>query len=233
VRARSFATLLLGVLLALAGVRDTHAVQFLIATFGDSITVGYPYSHRLVSNGCSPPCGGYQPMLQAQLMVAGKDVLLRSYGVRGESSTAGAQRIVSVLDRDRPQFILLLEGTNDLLFTSPNTVYRNMAYMVDAALARSVVPILGTILPDIYDAVQHLSKPIVATNILLTQLARERNIDLADHYAALAGNWPSLTYDGLHPNMGGYTVMARTWFTLVNDQINAMTRLPWLLLLLD
>ena len=42
-----------------------------------------------------------------------------------------------------------------------------------------------------------------------------------------------ITYDGLHPNLAGYTIMARTWFTPVNDKINAMTSLPWLMLLLD
>ena len=68
---------------------------------------------------------------------------------------------------------------------------------------------------------------------LLRQLARDRNIALADHYNALIGNWPKLTYEGLHPNLAGYEVMARTWFTPVNDKINAMTSLPWLMLLLD
>ena len=225
--------LLLAGLLMLGAVRDTQAAGFLIDTLGDSITVGYPYSYRLESDGCSPPCGGYQPMLQAQLIAAGRDVLLRNYGVRGESSTLGAQRIVGILDADRPQFMLLLEGTNDLLFSSPNTVYSNMAYMVDASLARGAVPVLGTIPPDIYAAAQNLAKPIVETNTLLRQLARERNIALADHYAALVGNWANLTYDGLHPNLAGYTIMARTWFTPVNDKINAMTSLPWLMLLLD
>jgi lysophospholipase L1-like esterase len=172
-------------------------------------------------------------MLQAQLIAAGRDVLLRNYGVRGEGSTLGAQRIVGILDADRPQFMLLLEGTNDLLFNSPDTVYRNMAYMVDVSIARGTVPVLGTIPPDIYAAAQNLAKPIIETNTLLKQLARERNIALADHYAALVGNWANLTYDGLHPNLAGYTIMARTWFTPVNEKIIAMSGMPWLMLLLD
>ena len=60
---RSFAALLLGGLLVLGAVRDTQAAQFLIDTIGDSITVGYPYYSAIEGNGCTPPCGGYQPKL--------------------------------------------------------------------------------------------------------------------------------------------------------------------------
>ena len=230
---RSFAALLLGGLLVLGAVRDTPAAQFLIDTIGDSITVGYPYYSAIEGNGCTPPCGGYQPKLQSLLLAASKDVLVRNYGVRGASTADGVARIDALLDSSSPQFVLIMEGTNDLLFGSPDTVYRNIAYMVDATIARGEVPILGTIPPDSYNAVENLSKPIVATNTLLRQLARDRNIALADHYNALIGNWPKLTYEGLHPNLAGYEVMARTWFTPVNDKINAMTSLPWLMLLLD
>ena len=230
---RSLTALLFTVLLLLGAVRDTEAARFLIDTVGDSITSGYPYYLPLEGNGCTPPCGGYQPKLQSLLLAAGKDVLVRNYGVRGASTADGVARIDALLDSSSPQFVLIMEGTNDLLFLSPNTVYRNIAYMVDATLARGEVPVLGTIPPDSYNAVQNLNKPIVETNALLRQLARDRGIGLADHYAALIGNWPNLTYEGLHPNLAGYEVMARTWFTPVNDKINAMTSLPWLMLLLD
>jgi acyl-CoA thioesterase-1 len=231
--ARSFAALLLGGLLALGAVRNTQAAQFLIDTIGDSITAGYPYYFLIEGNGCTPPCGGYQPKLQSLLQAAGKDVLVRNYGVRGASTADGVARIDALLDSSSPQFVLILEGTNDLLFLSPNTVYRNIAYMVDATLARGEVPVLGTIPPDSYNAVQNLNKPIVETNTLLRQLARDRGIGLADHYNALVDNWANLNYEGLHPNLAGYEVMARTWFTPVNEKINAMTSLPWLMLLLD
>ena len=230
---RSLTALLFAVLLLLGAVRDTVAARFLIDTVGDSITSGYPYYWPIEGNGCTPPCGGYQPKLQSLLLAAGKDVLVRNYGVRGASTADGVARIDALLDATTPQFVLIMEGTNDLLFLSPNTVYRNIAYMVDATLARGEVPVLGTIPPDSYNAVQNLNKPIVETNVLLRHLARDRGIGLADHYAALVGNWSNLTYEGLHPNLAGYEVMARTWFTPVHDRINAMTSLPWLMLLLD
>ena len=230
---RSLTALLFAVLLLLGAVRDTVAARFLIDTVGDSITSGYPYYWPIEGNGCTPPCGGYQPKLQSLLLAAGKDVLVRNYGVRGASTADGVARIDALLDSSSPQFVLILEGTNDLFTSSKDTVVKNIAYMVDATLARGEVPVLGTLLPDIRKAEAYLSKPIVETNTLLRQLARDRNIALADHYNALIGNWPKLTYEGLHPNLAGYEVMARTWFTPVNDKINAMTSLPWLMLLLD
>ena len=230
---RSLTALLFTVLLLLGAVRDTEAARFLIDTVGDSITSGYPYYLPLEGNGCTPPCGGYQPKLQSLLLAAGKDVLVRNYGVRGASTADGVARIDALLDSSSPQIVLILEGTNDLFTSSKDTVVKNIAYMVDATLARGEVPVLGTLLPDIRKAEVYLSKPIVETNTLLRQLARDRGIGLADHYAALVGNWSNLTYEGLHPNLAGYEVMARTWFTPVHDRINAMTSLPWLMLLLD
>ncbi|MDX9840192.1 MAG: GDSL-type esterase/lipase family protein [Desulfobulbus sp.] len=231
--ARSFAVLLFASLLVVGAIRDTQAARFLIDTIGDSITSGYPYYLPIEGNGCTPPCGGYQPKLQSLLLAAGKDVLVRNYGVRGASTADGVARIDALLDSSSPQFVLILEGTNDLLFLSKDTVYKNIAYMVDATLARGEVPILGTLPPDIRNGEEYINKPIVETNTLLQQLARDRNIALADHYSALVGNWANLTYEGLHPNLAGYEVMARTWFTPVHAKITAMTSLPWLMLLLD
>ena len=226
--ARGLAVLLLVGLLATGVPSDCRGVQFLVDTIGDSITVGYPYYLPVNANGCTPQCGGYQPKLQSLLLATGKDALVRNYGVRGATTAEGVSRVDAILDSTSPQFVLIMEGTNDLLFLSPNTVYKNIGYMVDATLARGEVPILGTIPPD-----THISKPIVETNTLLRQLAQDRQIALADHYNALVGNWASLNYDGLHPNLAGYEVMARTWFTPVNDKMNARTSLPWLMLLLD
>ena len=133
---RSLTALLFTVLLLLGAVRDTEAARFLIDTVGDSITSGYPYYLPLEGNGCTPPCGGYQPKLQSLLLAAGKDVLVRNYGVRGASTADGLARIDALLDRSSPPFVLILEGTNDLFTSSKDTVVKNIAYMVDATLAR-------------------------------------------------------------------------------------------------
>ena len=126
-----------------------------------------------------------------------------------------------------------MDGTNDLLFLSPDTVRKNMARMVDISLARGVTPILGTITPD-----SRGGKPISQTNALLRELATQKKIALADLYAAVKDSWSSLTADGLHPNSAGYSKIAQVWTSAMDeaDKMNApptANLTPILMLLLD
>ena len=123
-----------------------------------------------------------------------------------------------------------MEGTNDLAFFSPDTIRKNMARMVDVSLAKGVTPILGTITPD-----SRGGKPISQTNTLLREVAAQKKIALADHYAAVKDNWSSLTADGLHPNSAGYSKIAQVWTSAMDeaDKMNApTTSLPPILMLL-
>ncbi len=193
-------------------VTPCHSEQIVVDAFGDSITSGYPY-YSSNGNGCLPPCGGYEPELQRLLRSSNPEAAVRNYGVRGDTSTSGLQRIDAVMTASNPRYILLMEGTNEIYFLSPLTVKTNMSRMVDKALARGVIPIIGTITPD-----AHLpSKPIGTTNALLIDLAKQKNVPLSDQYQAAAYQWSSISYsDGVHPNLTGYKIMAQTWFnTLV------------------
>jgi len=200
----------------------SRAETYTVDAFGDSITAGWVV-HARDGNGCRG-CGGYEPALQSLLKSAGRDAVVKNWGKGGESTSSGASRIPIVLSLDNPRYVLLMEGTNDLLFLSPDTVRRNMAYMVDVSLTRGVVPILGTITPD-----SRGGKPITLTNALLKELAEQKKIALADHYAAVKDNWSSLTADGLHPNSAGYAKMAQVWF----EAMNPPDLTPILMLLLD
>ena len=222
----------LAVLLPLAVVGISRAEQYTVDAFGDSITAGYT-AYAADGNGCLAPCGGYEPPLQTLLKTAGRDAIVRNWGKGGETTDNGASRVSSVLTGDKPRYILLMEGTNDLLFLSPDTVRKNMAYMVDLSLARGVVPILGTITPD-----SRGGKPISQTNTLLKELAAQKKIALADLYAAVKDSWSSLTADGLHPNRTGYTKIAQAWSSALDaaDSMNApptANLTPILMLLLD
>jgi len=210
------------VFLLLAVIGSLRAETYTVDAFGDSITAGW-VGYTKDGNGCVG-CGGYEPTLQTLLKGSGRDAVVKNWGKGGESTSSGASRIPKVLSLDNPRYVLLMEGTNDLLFLSPDTVRRNMAYMVDVSLSRGVVPILGTITPD-----SRGGKPIAETNKELKKLAVEKDIALADHYNALKDNWSSLTADGLHPNSAGYQKMAQVWF----DAMKMVDITPILMLLLD
>ena len=199
-----------------------RAETYTVDAFGDSITAGW-WVYARDGNGCVG-CGGYEPALQSLLKSAGRDAVVKNWGKGSETTDHGASRVDDVITHDKPRYMLLMEGTNDLLFFSEDTVLKNMTRMVDASLARGVAPILGTILPD-----SRGGKRITQTNDLLRELAAKKNIPLADHYTAVKDNWSSLTADGLHPNSAGYRKMAEVWF----DAMQTIDLTPILMLLLD
>jgi lysophospholipase L1-like esterase len=185
-----------------------RAEQYVVTAFGDSITSGYPYWTGTDGNGCLPSScgGGYRAPLQTLLQNGGRNAVVQNWG--------------------RPRCILLLEGTNELYYGSAQTVRDNLAFMIDKAAARGVTPILGTFSPD----PRYPEKNIPAANALLKELALNKNIALADHYAALIDNWSRLSWtDGFHPNTAGYATMAQVWF----DAMKTPDLTPILMLLLD
>lgn len=206
-----------------------------VDALGDSITSGVPYYTSTDGNGCLPPCGGYEPALQNLFINSGRSAAVRNFGVRGEFSSGGVNRIDRVMTTTHPNYILLLEGTNDILWYSPTTVKSNVSLMIDKALARSVTPVIGTLTRDTITTY----KPINETNSMLRNLAAQKGVPLADLYSATSSNWAAYTSDGLHPNQAGYTVMARTWFNAMvsweaQHQMKTTSYLPAIhLLLLD
>lgn len=218
---------LTGILLVgiLGCITDVFAATEVVTCFGDSLTAGW-YIYAKNGNGCLPPCGGYEPALQQALQSAGHDVIVRNYGVGGETTSGGMARIDSVLTASKPKYVLLLEGTNDALFTSPGTIHANLSYMVDRVLARNAIPLLATLTLDSrYQGV----KPIEEINSRIKTLAAEKNIALVDLYAATVNSWGTLNSDGLHPNSAGYKLVAQTWYSKFPTPGGYR---PWMLLLL-
>ena len=188
-----------------------------IVGFGDSITNGWPY-YKSPGNGAR--WGGYEPTLESRLVAAGHDAVVLNYGWSGESTFAelpefvgGRQRIAGVLAESKPDFVLLMQGTNDLGagFHAPvyptNAVVDNLSAMIDVIRSYGATPILATLTPDLNEA-----KDISGINSAIKALAVQKKVVLADHHAAVESQWPALTADGLHPNTSGYEALADTWF---------------------
>jgi lysophospholipase L1-like esterase len=186
------------------------SAQLIFDGFGDSITQGYPYISD-PPNGAR--VGGYEPTLEALISSTSYPAYVHNHGVGGERTSSGLFRIDGVLDSfERLEFMLLLEGTNDLLpdGISPESIYFNLGAMVDKIRARGVVPIIGTLTPDDRS---FRNKRISETNSLIRQLVAEKGILLCDLHAAMAGSWSSWSDDLLHPDEGGYVKMGEVWFS--------------------
>ncbi len=191
---------------------NTAASATVIIGFGDSITKGTPYVTE--KEGAGKRIGGYEPKLEALLKADKRTSYVYNWGVGGEDTSQGVIRIDDVLDSySHVDYILIMEGTNDIGLFSSQTTISNIKTMLERSAERSVRPIIATLTPD----TQNGTKTVIPNELNpgIKKLAEEKNILLSDHYAAMVKNWASLSADGLHPNDAGYQVMADTWFKTI------------------
>jgi lysophospholipase L1-like esterase len=147
------------VVFALLFLSSVEAQTIYVAAFGDSITRGYPY---YTDNAKGYLNGGYIPTLQSKLDAddwgQGSSVTVRNWGFPGElvftieNTLGGRARFTSLVQDIVPDYILLMEGTNDLAAgIGSGAVGDKLDSMVVEALAAGQVPVIGTLLPR-YDA---------------------------------------------------------------------------------
>lgn len=197
-----------------------------IAFLGDSITQG----------GWSNPAG------YVKLVIAG----LEANGVRAEPVPAGisghkSDQMLARLDKDvlskKPQWMTLSCGVNDVWHgprgvplddamakngtyddkvAARGTYKKNITAIIDQAIAAGVKPVMltATVIHENLDSKENgLLAPY---NEFLRQLAKEKNLPMADLFAMFAErikaeNKPNvkvLTSDGVHMNIEGNKLMA-------------------------
>lgn len=189
---------------------QARATETVIA-FGDSITAGWPYKMD-DGDGCYY-CGGYEIFLQDFLDYAGRDAAVYNYGVPGEYTGQALNRIDGVMASTNPDYVLLMEGTNDLAFyVDPQSVVYNLYWMSWKVIMWGAKPILATITPDTRNGLDW--KGIGAANDWIRYyVSNDPLICLSDQDLAIKDYWDyGYNYDGLHPNWWGYWIMAATWY---------------------
>lgn len=206
----SFLALCLGcilciVLLGLSKSQDTTN----ITAFGDSITEGL-YSGS----------GGYPPKLNHLLSSNGTPFVIINTGISGEQTPEGAIRFSEVLKDFPSNIVLIMEGTNDVLYgLSVETTRENLQAMIDIAKSRGVIPILATLPPSTLPDMS----PLIPTvwNPMIISLAQKNGIRIADHYSAILPSWASSSIDGLHPNDNGHRTIAKTWYLAIREMLSS------------
>lgn len=175
--------------------------------FGDSVTQGY--------GDTSNPGGGYPPRLQRWLRQQGYNATVETYGVGGETTSAGLSRIDSVL-AEGGDYLLLMEGTNDISQrVGIESIRFNLDEMASRAEALGMVAVHATVIPRIPTA------PVDSGNSATSALAhaiRELGVDthraVVDNFALFEGlpdvfdNYYYYTTEIVdpvgHPNTDGY-----------------------------
>lgn len=181
--------------------------------FGDSITYGCGYG----SCDHDPPIG-YPHRLKALLEenIGDSDVINR--GIPEEDTFGGIARINKELSDARARYILIMEGTNDVVHIEYplSAIEENLRGMIVRSMTFGTLPVLSTIIPrkDWFWYNEYFHNKLLDTVKLQRKLAKEYSLPLADQFEAFmnySGGWESILSDGNHPNEEGYQLMAEVW----------------------
>jgi len=156
-----------------------------ILAYGDSLTAGV---------GAAP--GQSYPEQLARLT----GLTVHSSGVPGEISSKGLARLPRVLERVRPDLVVICHGGNDLLRRLPrSSTEASLRAMVDLARARGAqVLLVGVPEPGLR----------LAMSEVYAKVAGEAGVPLLDGILSDILSDSSLKTDPIHPNARGYARLA-------------------------
>lgn len=194
--------------------------------FGDSITYGICDEDGYDDPGDYIPDKAYPPRLTVLLSQNFGPHQVMNEGVPGESTLQGLARLDSRLVLHQARYILILEGTNDIIWSdySLDTTAFNLREMLRRSLEYGLLPALATNIPKF----GRNAFPVRLTNLneRIRLLAAERPVPLVDlnkdfsEYPEEDGGPESLYCwgeDRTHPNEKGYQFMAEKWFERIRN----------------
>lgn len=221
------AAVLLGSVLGLPATAQTTGKTYI--AFGDSITAG-------VGDDITRAAPGYPPRLQSLLEAAGVSATVKNFGVPGEKTPMGIERIDGVLATGKiGDVLILMEGTNNInRDISLETTIGDLDTMADKAAALGIGVIHATVIPRPPDA------KVDGDNLLTEQLnGRIRNLagfrgrreadpnEVFRNLPNLFGSFYSKDPDDHvgHPNAAGYDILARLFFNVIQG-IDTVSPVP-------
>jgi acyl-CoA thioesterase I len=165
-----------------------------VVAFGDSLTSGTGASRA----------ESYPSMLSKMI---GCRVI--NAGVPGEDSSDGLRRLPTVLEKERPDLVILCHGGNDMLSgQNPDITSANLSAMISMVKnAGSDVVLIGVPKPGL-----RLRPPR-----FYGKIAKEYAIPYNPEIVAEILSTPSLKSDQAHPNAAGYRRLAESVAALIRE----------------
>ncbi len=157
---------------------------------------------------------GWVHLLQQRIQTQGYPHQLINASISGETTSGGATRIKSLLNRYNPAIVIIALGANDgLRGLSLQAMQRNLAAMIEASQAHSAqVLLIGMKLPPNYGPAynQHFET-------VFRQLAQQFNAPLMPFLLEEVGERKELFQrDGLHPGVQAQAIISdNVWQYLV------------------
>lgn len=178
--------------------------------------------------------GGWPPILKGL-----SGALVYNFGNSGERTNQMVARFPAHLAARSSQFVLILGGTNDMIFGGSITgALNNLSAMIQASIDAGRIPIIATIPPLTGSVFASANSRVLQLNDLIRQLPNQfDDLVVADVYNAVVANWGSLnTGDGIHFGSGANTIVANLWFEAMQASVanNSVASLvPIINLILD
>jgi len=165
-----------------------------ILAFGDSLTYG---------TGAKDD-ESYPMVLQE---LTGLKVI--NVGIPGEESKSGLSRLPEVLEQYKPQLLILCHGGNDLLRKKSITkMESNIRNMIQLAKDKKIpVVMLGVPKPGLF----------LSSFEIYEKIATSTGIIFIENLISDVLGDDSLKSDAVHPNKGGYRVMAKTIHSVLKE----------------
>ena len=184
--------------------------------FGDSITYGY-------IDYTPAPDLGYIPRLNSLLYENFGPSEVINEGWPGEVTENGLARMYDVISKHKARYLILMEGTNDVVFRrkSMDAATFHLREMIRICREFGVFVVLSTILPreDHRWYKPFFKERIFELNDKIRVMADEEKVPLVDmfdiffYYPESDGGWTSLlSIDKVHPSIKGYKIMTESWF---------------------
>lgn len=181
-----------------------------IVGLGDSTTAGTPAFRSPLE---APPNGRGNPESQYAFWMVRlhPEWTVLNRGINGQRSDEILLRFPRDVTRERPEYVIILAGVNDIYQRRPaEVVERNLDAMYRLAMDAGIVPLAATVLP--YDTARRKAAAAIrALNGWIAATAGTLGIPFCDTNRAVAD--PSDpdrlrgSPDGLHPDIAGYRSM--------------------------
>lgn len=178
-----------------------------IAAIGDSITYGYP-------------CAQEESWFNAAAVQCAIAYVNR--GVNGDTTAGMLSRFARDVLQENATHVIIMGGTNDACFKiEASKVISNIQAMVQMALEKGIVPVIGLPIPC---NVAGQEKLLGQYREKMRQYAGEHNIVAIDFHAALVKQGgvrikTGLHCDAVHPNAAGYKVMTDVFTEFIRDKL--------------
>jgi lysophospholipase L1-like esterase len=198
-----------------------------VLAFGDSITAGTDGGGSLVPgavDGSTETPFAYPRVLDTMLVDRYKlqSPIVFARGVPGEYAEQGRARLVGTIAQTRPDILLLMEGTNNLLFGTAGAADAaiSLRLMVQHAKSQNVRVLLATVPPQRAGGQRNrdfMAALVPVLNESIRTIAKEENVPLVDIYDVFIKDMSLIGSDDLHPTARGFRVIAETFFKVIQE----------------